>query len=138
VSLKTDDRLRTLERLRDRIAEQIDVTPSARDLALLSTRLESVLGQIDELLPTEGAAAGDAAQRLGRRIRVGAVRLLVRRCWPPFQCPARGRAGWCARGRRGRAGRIVVADPPRLANLPVLGSQGNFAYGVMPKTCPMR
>jgi hypothetical protein len=69
VSLKTDDRLRTLERLRDRIAEQIDVTPSARDLALLSTRLESVLGQIDELLPTEGVSAADqiSARRAQRR-----------------------------------------------------------------------
>jgi hypothetical protein len=44
VSVKTSDRLATLERLRDRLAEQIDVTPSARDLALLSTRLESVPG----------------------------------------------------------------------------------------------
>jgi hypothetical protein len=34
VSVKTSDRLATLERLRDRLAEQIDVTPSAREFGV--------------------------------------------------------------------------------------------------------
>ena len=36
VSLNTSDRVRTLERLRDRIAEQIDVIESSRDVASLA------------------------------------------------------------------------------------------------------
>ena len=64
MSMKTSDRLATLERLRDRLAEQIDVCPSARDLALLSTRLEAVLSQIDELRPVEVSAADEIKRRV--------------------------------------------------------------------------
>ena len=67
VSEKTSDRLATLERLRDRLAEQIDVTPSARDLALLSTRLESVLAQIDAAAPVEVSAADEIKRRREQR-----------------------------------------------------------------------
>jgi hypothetical protein len=67
VSMKTSDRLATLQRLRDRLAEQIDVCPSARDLALLSTRLEAVLSQIDVLLPVEVSAADEIRKRREQR-----------------------------------------------------------------------
>ena len=67
VSMKTSDRLATLERLRDRLAEQIDVCPSARDLALLSTRLGAVLSQIDELRPVEVSAADEIKRRREQR-----------------------------------------------------------------------
>ena len=54
VSLKTADRLRTLERARDRLAEQVDVCEGLRDLALLVARLQSVMAEIAE----PGAGAG--------------------------------------------------------------------------------
>jgi len=43
------DRLKTLQALRDRLAEEIDRTASARDVAALSARLTDVLEQIAEL-----------------------------------------------------------------------------------------
>jgi transcription antitermination factor NusA-like protein len=43
VSLCLDDRYRTLQRLRDRLAEQIDVIESSRDLCALARRLQAVL-----------------------------------------------------------------------------------------------
>lgn len=43
------DRRRTLEALRDRLAEELDATASPRDIASLSKRLEDVLVQIDDL-----------------------------------------------------------------------------------------
>lgn len=45
------DRLKTLEALRDRIAEEIDRTRSARDVAALSRQLTDVLAQIEEINP---------------------------------------------------------------------------------------
>jgi hypothetical protein len=71
VSMQTGNRLRTLERLRDRLAEQIDACENGRDLALLSTRLQSVLGEIAELAPPEAPSALDVitARRQARRDR---------------------------------------------------------------------
>jgi hypothetical protein len=69
VSMQTSNRLRTLERLRDRLAEQIDSCPSARDLALLGTRLQSVLAEIAELKPSQELGPADqiAARRAKRK-----------------------------------------------------------------------
>lgn len=47
------DRLKTLEALRDRLASEIDLTESARDVASLSARLTDVLVQIEDLTETE-------------------------------------------------------------------------------------
>lgn len=46
-----ESRLAGLAALRDRLADEIDVTDSARDLSSLSQRLMEVLAQIDELDP---------------------------------------------------------------------------------------
>ena len=74
VSLKTADRLRTLERAWDRLAEQVDVCEGSRDLALLVARLQSVMAKIAEL----------ARRRSPRRwtrfcdgVRSGAVRVCL-------------------------------------------------------------
>ena len=68
VSLKTADRLRTLERLRDRLAEQIDVCEGSRDLALLGARLQSVLAEIDGLVgPREDSAVDEVLRRRQER-----------------------------------------------------------------------
>lgn len=45
----TDDRLKALKALRDRLAGEIDNCASMRDLASLSQRLMDTLAQIDEL-----------------------------------------------------------------------------------------
>jgi hypothetical protein len=63
VALKTSDRLRTLERLRDRLAEQCDIREGSRDLALLAARLQSVLTEIDELAPGDGLSPVDEILR---------------------------------------------------------------------------
>ncbi len=42
VSMQTKDRLRTLERLRDRLAEEIDATDSLHNLERLAARLQCV------------------------------------------------------------------------------------------------
>ena len=47
------DRLTALQRLRDRIYEQLDETASARDVASLARQLQEVLASIDELTPKE-------------------------------------------------------------------------------------
>ena len=47
------DRLTALQALRDRLATEIDVTVSARDVAALSARLVDVLAQIDDVAPPE-------------------------------------------------------------------------------------
>ena len=63
-------RLSMLERLRDRLCQQIDVCGDERSLVLLATRLESVLESIDQLLPynsEECAADQIAARRRARR-----------------------------------------------------------------------
>jgi hypothetical protein len=47
------DRLASLETLRDRLAREIDVCGSGRDLAALATRFADVLEQIESLAPPE-------------------------------------------------------------------------------------
>lgn len=74
VSLATEDRLRTLERLRDRLAEELDVSGDARAVVLLATRLQDVLREIDALLPVTMSSPADriAARRAERRKRSSA------------------------------------------------------------------
>ena len=69
VSLNTSDRVRTLERLRDRIAEQIDVIESSRDVASLARQLQAVLKEIDDLPQSRPVSAADqiAERRRQRR-----------------------------------------------------------------------
>ena len=57
ISLNTADRVRTLERLRDRLAEQLDVVESSRDVCALARRLQAVLKEIDDL-PQSRPVAG--------------------------------------------------------------------------------
>jgi len=54
-------RLEALTALRDRLAEQIDETASARDLASLASRLTEVLEQIDTLKKDEEEKPDDLA-----------------------------------------------------------------------------
>ncbi len=46
---KTGDRLKTLQALRDRLAEAIDREPDASELSSLALRLQRVLADIHEL-----------------------------------------------------------------------------------------
>jgi hypothetical protein len=72
VSMQTGDRLRTLERLRDRIAEEIDATDSLHNLERLAARLQSVLGEIAELRPGDGLSPVDEIlKRRAERDRKG-------------------------------------------------------------------
>jgi hypothetical protein len=69
---KQGDRLKTLEALRDRLAEEIDKGPEPRDLAALSSRLEKVLAEIDGLGGVEGDAVDEIkAQRVKRLAGTG-------------------------------------------------------------------
>ena len=72
-SLNTADRVRTLERLRDRLAEQIDVIESSRDLAVLSSQLVKVMAELDALPAAQPVSAADAlaARRRARRGEAG-------------------------------------------------------------------
>lgn len=54
-------RLEGLEALRDRLAEEIEETGSARDLAALSRQLTDVMIQIEELTPVDAEADPIAA-----------------------------------------------------------------------------
>lgn len=49
----TGDRLKTLQALRDRLATDLDLTTSARDVASLTSRLVEVLEQIADLTTEE-------------------------------------------------------------------------------------
>jgi hypothetical protein len=49
VSGNTDDRYLTLQRLRDRLAEQLDVIESSRDVCALARRLQAVMKEHDDL-----------------------------------------------------------------------------------------
>ena len=73
-SLNTADRVRTLERLRDRLAEQIDVIESSRDLAVLASRLQAVMAEIDDLPASHPMSKADeiAERRRQRRAQPGA------------------------------------------------------------------
>lgn len=61
----SDDRVRTLRVLRDRIAASIDACESDRDLAALSRQLTDVLAQIEEIAPAprEVSPLDELAQR---------------------------------------------------------------------------
>jgi hypothetical protein len=69
VSLATHDRVRTLERLRDRLAEQIDTIESSRDLAVLASRLQAVMAELDDLPQSQPLSKADeiAERRRQRR-----------------------------------------------------------------------
>ena len=62
---QSDDRLKALVALRNTLARSIDACDSLRDLAALSGRLQSVLGEIDELSPKE--ATGDSVDEIAQR-----------------------------------------------------------------------
>ena len=68
VSLNTSDSFRTLEALRDRLAEQLDVTESTRDVCALGLRLQSVLEELDNM-PQSGpvSKADEIAERRRQR-----------------------------------------------------------------------
>ena len=69
VSLNTSDRYRTLEALRDRIAQQIDVIESSRDVCALARRLQAVLKELDDMPQAGPVSKADeiAARRRQRR-----------------------------------------------------------------------
>jgi len=50
-SAKSGDRVRALEALRDRLADEIDGCQSSRDVAALASRLQSVLAELDTIGP---------------------------------------------------------------------------------------
>lgn len=58
------DRLETLRALRDRLAREIDLTASARDVAALSNRLTDVLQQIEDLTHDDEEERDDFADLL--------------------------------------------------------------------------
>lgn len=64
-AVKSGDRADALRALRDRLADEIDATESARDLAALSRQLHDVLDAI-EALPS-GEEASPSAQIEQRR-----------------------------------------------------------------------
>lgn len=53
------EQLATLRALRDRLAEEIDLTKSARDVASLSKQLVEVLREIEELSDEGGGELAD-------------------------------------------------------------------------------
>jgi len=63
------DRLRTLRALRDRLADEIDVCDSPRDLAPLTRELSRVMAEIDALAPPEskGTPLDELAKRRAAR-----------------------------------------------------------------------
>jgi hypothetical protein len=68
----TEDRLSMLQRMRARLAEQIDTCGDERALCLLMTRLQSVLGEIAELaLAGEPSAVDEILKRRAERQRRG-------------------------------------------------------------------
>lgn len=64
-SAGTGDRLAALRDLRDLLAASIEACESMRDLAALSARLQSVLGEIAELEPQK--AVGDGIDEIAQR-----------------------------------------------------------------------
>ena len=48
---KSGDRIRTLEALRDRLADELDGCNSSRDVAALASRLQSVMAELDTIAP---------------------------------------------------------------------------------------
>lgn len=66
---RTDDYLKTLIAMRDKLATSIDECESMRDLSSLNKQLADVLKQIDELKPAEqvGDVVDEIAQRRSAR-----------------------------------------------------------------------
>jgi hypothetical protein len=68
----TEDRLKTLRKLRDRIGETIDQATGGRELAILSAELRQVMVQIESLQYTETESPADViAARRAERLRKG-------------------------------------------------------------------
>lgn len=68
------DRLTALRALRDRLAMDLDVCDSARDVAALSQRLMDVLAQIETIEKAQPAEKGTPLDELNARRRArGAV-----------------------------------------------------------------
>lgn len=65
-SAKSGDRLKALQDLRDLIATQLDLTDSARDIAALAARFQSVLSEI-EALDNASGKAGDPVDEIAAR-----------------------------------------------------------------------
>lgn len=65
--IKSGDRVRQLVALRDKLATQIEVTDSARDISSLAARLQEVLREIDELPTAKTGEANRIADRRKRR-----------------------------------------------------------------------
>lgn len=64
----------TLEALRDRLAEEIDETVSARDVATLSRQLAEVIKQLADLpVPEKRSVRDDIAARRSRRLAAPAA-----------------------------------------------------------------
>jgi hypothetical protein len=74
---KTGDTLATLIALRDRLAQQLDQTHSARDVAALSRQLSAVLTQIGNMPKPEPSLRNEIAAKRARRQAEAARRALV-------------------------------------------------------------
>ena len=68
-SARSGDRLATLCDLRDLLAEELETTGEARDVAALALRLTDVLAQIDAMPASRQVSAADeiAKKRAARR-----------------------------------------------------------------------
>lgn len=66
----TGDRLKTLETLRDVIANAIDGTTSARDIAALSRQMTEVLTEIDEIKSHSKVTEMDSIESIKSRFKV--------------------------------------------------------------------
>lgn len=63
------DQLKTLEALRDRLAGAIDATTSARDVAMLSSRLTDVMKLIGEQVPKSRTPLDELRERRETKLR---------------------------------------------------------------------
>ncbi|MDJ0491387.1 hypothetical protein QNA24_33935 [Rhodococcus qingshengii] len=63
------DQLKTLEALRDRLAGAIDATTSARDVAMLSSRLTDVMKLIGEQVPKSRTPLDELRERREAKLR---------------------------------------------------------------------
>lgn len=63
------DHLKTLEALRDRLAGAIDATTSARDVAMLSSRLTVVMELIGEQVPKSRTPLDELYERREAKLR---------------------------------------------------------------------
>ena len=63
------DRRKSLEALRDRLAVDLDVCESARDVAALSQRLMDVLKQLDELGAPADESEGTVLDEFTKRLQ---------------------------------------------------------------------